>query len=113
MDKVCQIYGEMLFSENQELAEQQKRAVLTIIQTLLQSEQALVASLSVPKGTDFTALPENSADKQRLELACKSKQSLKQQYLPAVKCLFNYFKPVKATEIEKTMSSKKVMQQYK
>lgn len=113
MDKVCNIYQDrmMIFSENQELAEQQKRAVLKIMPSLLQSEQAFVASLSVSRGTDFIALAENNADKQRFELSCQSKQSIGQKYLPNSGWVFNYFKPVKATEIEKTLSSNKRMQQ--
>lgn len=113
IDKVCDIYQDrMIFSEKKELAEKQKVAVLKIMPSLLQSEEALIASLSVAEGTDFMALAKNSADKQRVKLACKSKQSIAQKYLPD-SWVSKYFKPVNVTEIEKTMSSKKGMQQYK
>lgn len=113
IDKVCNIYQDrmMIFSEKKELAEKQKLAVLKIMPSLLKSQEAFVASLSVSKGTDFTALAENSADKQRFELACKSKQSIAQKYLPISGWVFNYFKPVNAINSEKTLSSNKLMQQ--
>lgn len=106
IDKISQIYPDRPFSEIKELAEKQKLAVLKIIPSILQNEEQLVNSLSVAEGTDFMALAKNSRDKELHEIASKPKQPMKRRYLPKI---FNYFKPANLTEIENTMSSKKVM----
>ena len=107
IDKVCQIYRDSTFSEIEELAEKQKLALLKIMPVILQNEEQLVNSLSIANGTDFITSAKNSCDNQMHEMASKAKQPMKQTYLPK---LFNYFKPANVTEIEKTMSLKKLMQ---